>query len=562
MPLNAEPMLAGSRRAIMRAVAKRLGDREHLLVFAALAIVVARLVVRVVADRHLQMDMDEAVHARDGQEYAYALSRLDGSALGGLLSRPQWYPPAHGMLLGLWFVAFGSSVLTARLYSVLCFGCLLLAVHWCTRLVCTSRTPRFAYLSLVALACDPHQLALGATAMLETPSALWATLAIALHLRATQAGGRQALGWYAAATAAALVTFFSRYVHGVAVLATLSVAHAVSAALAIRTGTRRAWVPALVFGLASALALAGWFFALGQAKWFLQYSTAQPATVARWSLANVVYYPRVLFGTLPFGPIALGVFGAALLFPRSRKTTGPQALLLVYAAVAYALLFLVRQKDARFGTLLAVPVWILAASKLDSLVEERLRGTWRHVLAFALGGAVAADIGGNWSRAFPAVYEGIGKGVDDAYRAIAAVARPWERSRTTAVLFGRSDARSGHALEFALASSCEAQGRRCDVSVLDEAELKKGWPRGRWSSAGYDGRLRRALDEADFVVAYGKAPPSRVTTRVELFERSFRFRAGSGGGGARVPVWVFGKGAATARDVRTEDERPRGGARP
>src|SRR3982750_4112076 len=85
---------------------------------ALVAVATLSVLVNVVVYRDAQMDTDEAIHARDGQAYARALRSFDAEGLAQLFTRPQWHPPAHGLLLGLWFVSFGSSVLAARLYSV------------------------------------------------------------------------------------------------------------------------------------------------------------------------------------------------------------------------------------------------------------------------------------------------------------------------------------------------------------------------------------------------------------------------------------------------------------
>ena len=63
----------------------------------------------------LQMDMDEALHANRGLDFASAIYRRDLPAVWQSFAKPDWYPPGHGLLLSAWFLLVGASVETARL---------------------------------------------------------------------------------------------------------------------------------------------------------------------------------------------------------------------------------------------------------------------------------------------------------------------------------------------------------------------------------------------------------------------------------------------------------------
>ena len=108
-----------------------------------------------------------------------------------------------------------------------------------------------------------------------------------------------------------------------------------------------------------------------------------------------------------------------------------------------------------------------------------------------------------------------------AYRAITEVTKPWDRASTHLVLYGRSDAHPGHALELFLASECNRHHRWCDVDVVDEPELRSGWPRHSISKSGFARRQKAALADADFVVVYGHVPSQHVEGRDLLLERTF-----------------------------------------
>jgi hypothetical protein len=72
----------------------------------------------------LQLDMDEAVHSRRGVDLTSAVLREDWQTVMHELTKPEWYPPGHGMTLGIWLWSLGTDVETARLYSTLWFAIL------------------------------------------------------------------------------------------------------------------------------------------------------------------------------------------------------------------------------------------------------------------------------------------------------------------------------------------------------------------------------------------------------------------------------------------------------
>jgi hypothetical protein len=487
---------------------KWLGDRWLIVALAVLLAGSLRLLVKVISYRHLSMDMDEAVHARDGQEYAHAL-RAFGSGEGwGLLSRPQWHPPAHGLLLGGWFTVFKSSVLTARLYSVLCYFLLGLVVLRSTRTVCKRAGSVALVWAAVLFVSDSTRAETGGLAMLEAPAELFAALALLFFVEASSRDGRQAILWHAAATAVALLTFFTRYAHGLVVMVALAGAHAVAVAGAVRVRQPRRLLAPAIFALTSTLGTSVWLFAFGQIRWLRSYSSAQPTTVERWSLENLSYYPRLLWESTPLGPLVLVAFVVTIAVAARRRQLDASVLpYLFYLSFAFLMLFFVKQKEARFGLMLNVPLWLSTLGVADPVIASILNEKPRRAL---VGTAVATIVAlvFYYRDPFPAAYENYDGGLERAYEKIAGAIKPWQRGHSRIVLFGRDDSRSGVALAFALTSACDRRGTPCSVRVEDEADIKRGWPRGSVPRSGAAARQERALSRATHVVSYRKTGPS------------------------------------------------------
>jgi hypothetical protein len=141
---------------------------------------------------------------------------------------------------------------------------------------------------------------------------------------------------------------------------------------------------------------------------------------------------------------------------------------------------------------------------------------------------------------FPSVYGHVGHGMARMYRAVAKTIEPWSRPHTDVVVLGRHDLRSSQALAFQLIAECDRRGTPCRVTVRDERDLARGWPRESLDRRGYRERLRDALRETDFVVGYEKAPSPR-DRRALLLEHELEFRRTNRTRPARITTTVHGR---------------------
>ena len=218
-----------------------------------------------------------------------------------------------------------------------------------------------------------------------------------------------------------------------------------------------------------------------------------------------------------------------------------------YLVLGSVLLFLVPQKTQRFALLIVTPLWILtlalAGASLPRLTAlEGWRGLATSCAALALG------YFGYFSDPFPAVYENADDGLLRMYRSVSLVIEPWRRPKTNAVLLGRDDLRSSAALAFALESECDRRGVPCEISVLDQRDLARGWPRRSLAVEKYQARRRKALEQSDFVVRYGEV--DLVEARPRLLERDFSYRRRLSSVPTTFRVFVFGPRVAEGSAMR------------
>lgn len=320
-----------------------------------------------------QPDMDEAVHIREGQEFAFAYAHFDLARLGELVSRPQWYPPGHGMLLGLWFLLWGSSIAAARLYSTFCFLVLGGALWVCSKRMSAFTGSRLAIFPVLLLVSDAGHIAGGAIGMLEVPAAAWSVITLLAAQVAFVESGQRRTKLHVAAGVAALVTFLTRYSYGIPLVAALGVTYLVHLIRSSKNkdSLKRAALDCSAFGAPVAIPIGLWLFGLGQLRWLLAYSSAQPANVERWSLDNLVVYPQFLFQSGPYHGLAVALFAGGFAWAAvSRRGRFEDLPFLLYFFFAFVALFFVKQKVSRFGIVLEAPVWIMAVAYADRLLAQ------------------------------------------------------------------------------------------------------------------------------------------------------------------------------------------------
>ena len=123
--------------------------------------------------RLYQMDMDEATHALRGFDLLAALKNGDLAELRHQLTKPHWYPPGNGLLLAGWYFIAPPNVLTARLFSTLCYFLLGLLLWFFTREIIPRASPFVWLISPLFLAADELHILYAAQSMLEIPVALY-----------------------------------------------------------------------------------------------------------------------------------------------------------------------------------------------------------------------------------------------------------------------------------------------------------------------------------------------------------------------------------------------------
>jgi len=323
---------------------------------------------------HLQMDMDEALHANRGLDFASAVQRRDLPAVWQSFAKPEWYPPGHGLLLSAWFLLTGASVETARLYSTfwyLLFGLLL----WLSARELLPEAHPLIYLlpPLFLLADRLHSMS-AAMSMLEIPAISLAFGALfCYHL----AWRKNSSSIHFLALLLAFLCLLTRYNYGLVTIAVLAGADGVRLGSQSRNRQISAKGRNILIGwVALAILLGLWFIGLDQWRWFIDYATLPVKNYSLWRLENWLYYPRQMWldglGWLAVLLSAVAIWQAI----RRRRPAG------VFLYLAFFLLGLVTltsklYKISRFGMLISPCLWIMAAVGAEYLVSRLPRACAR-----------------------------------------------------------------------------------------------------------------------------------------------------------------------------------------
>jgi hypothetical protein len=472
-----------------------------LLVLAALWIG-----TRVYAFREYQMDMDEAIHASRGVDIATAVSRGSLADLWAETIKPDWYPPAHGYLLGSWFLVAGASTASARYYSTFCFFLLGLLLWFSAKQ--SFRINAYLYLipTLFLLADIQHTL-LASLSMLEVPAGLLALASLYFYVC-----------WQNSASIIntilisifAVLAFLTRYNYGLIVLAALALCYLWYAIATRREGHLPARLLRIAAGWVPALAiLSVWLAGLGEWQWFVSYLNAQPAGPLELTANNLLYYVRQLFGT-PSGwlPILLVLAGGYFWL---RRRQAPAAILpyAMFFGVAFVTLTLRTQNAQRFGMVLFPPLWIIASGAAQE-VFQRIKQLQARMLAQATLLTLLLVLAGanlySLSTRLQTAYENTGNGVNSAYQFVAETLDAAPGQDYQLVMYGNNDDWSGPALHYFLQARCLETRPACKVQVLDEREINKGWPLQDFTPQERAIRSEQALSSADTLVLFSKEP--------------------------------------------------------
>lgn len=491
----------------------------HSLV-ASLLLLAASLVwigFQVNAYRGMQMDLDEALHATRGLDIASALRRGSLSDLMYETVRPHWYPPAHGYLLGAWFLLVGASVTTARLYSSVCYFLLGLLLWACARQAFPRIHPIFLLTPILFLLSDNQHMLLASMSMRDLPANLLAFISVYFFTKSIEREGIEntlLTAWFA------LLSFFTRYSQGMIIFGALAISYMLYfkqfRGRILRTFAT--WLPSL-------LILFGWLVILGHWRWVVAYANIQPGEGEAWSLDSLKFYFQQLTGEssgwLPISVIALW----GITWIRNRTIPSPVIPYLVFFGMTLIVLIYRSDHIARFGVTLFPPLWILATGSVSELVEQiHKRGfrlfpiaMWVFLLAFlSIKNLVSLPAG------LSTIYENTNTGVNAAYNFIADTIQVRQQEQIDIVMYGETDSWNSHALHFYLQSLCMRSNPRCLIPVIGERELNKGWPPQNTTKDARVARVKKALGEADYVVIFAKMPVSRAGW-FEISRRAFTF---------------------------------------
>lgn len=476
----------------------------------------------------LQMDMDEALHANRGLDFASALQRGDWRALWESFAKPAWYPPAHGLLLGTWFTLVGADIETARLYSTFWYFLFGLILWFSIREVLPQADPLIYLLPPLFLLADRLHSIHAALSMLEMPAIGLSFAALLLYQRAWR---RRSPAEYLAALLLALLSLLTRYNYGMVTIAVLALADATRLWPELKSRQVSAMGRSALAGWAILAASCGlWFIGLGQWRWFYDYATLPLKNHTLWSLENWLYYPRQLWQSeLGWLLIPLSIVAMAQAMRQRRDFSGVW-LYCAFFLLGLALLTFRLYKVSRFGMLITPSLWIMAAFGAEHLVSLLPRGwllsTARLLLAVSVLGLGAYNLYRLNAR-LALAYENLNDGADQAYRFIGDSLDIDHQRALEVVMLGRTDQWSGQALRFNLETRCMASSEGCQVAVLDSREIRLGWPEQQFTQQEQDERMARALEQARALVLFSEAQESPdgwrlIAARQFTFERQGR----------------------------------------
>lgn len=537
-------------------------------------LVAVRIGAAVLDFRAFQMDNDEATHAARGVDMVMALGQGDGDEFWYQLTKPHWYPPAHGLLLGGWLLLWGADLVSIRLYSTFCFllfGLLLWliarqngrAIHlhfmesarggplWFPNApngrgystaanvpqaqeTTAKYSPLLWLIAPLFLVADSLHSVYAAMSMLELPTILCAFGALFLFVRAGQLvkrAPRQSAGLFGVSALLGLLCFWMKYSNGLLLLATLGLSTLLL--FVERWGADDSAKPslaALLKAVAPAWVLIGaglliWLVLLDQAHWVRTYATAQPAKFSLWETENLLYYPRLLIGE-PVNALALllSLMTLPLLLCNHtlRQTLWPY---LIFFAAGLAMITITPQNNVRFIMPILPPLWVIGSAGLASWLERVGGGVGRWVLlgiplVVLLFGLLRTQL--TLPEQLEVEYENSNSGVNDAYEFIAQTIDPQTRGQAEIAMLGRADQWGGTALHVYLSSWCLREGMACRLPVVDNKDMKEGWPRQEFTEQEQQQRRQDALAQADILVLFSEAPEPPDQWRL-LDERAFVF---------------------------------------
>lgn len=459
----------------------------------------------------LQMDMDEAIHANRGLDMASDIRGRDWQKLWLDFSKPEWYPPGHGILSGVWLLVLGPSIEVARLYSTFLYLVFGLVLWFSIREILPGENPLLYLIPSLFLFTDALHIDHAAMAMLEIPSI---TFAFAGLLYLNRANRSYSLKDHFLTFLFGLLCFFTKYNYGLVLFTVYAISHARTALNYFLSRPKPFHIPKNMHRISAfwglfALVVILWFLVLGQWRWFAAYAVAQPVSYSLWSVRNLTYYPKKLVTeSLTWLAILLSMAGAIQLC-RKRKYPGGITPYLLFFFINLILLTLKLQNSSRFAMPLYPSLWMIAGLGFQLLVTEfPSRVNKNTSYSLIISGLLLAGIINfyNYQFRLSTVYENTNDGVDQAYGFIAEVLDTSNQGDLQIVMLGRTDLWNGQALHFHLESRCLLAGNSCHISVQDRRELRRGYPEQVYSEEVQQQRIQEALDEANYQIHFYENP--------------------------------------------------------
>lgn len=265
---------------------KIIGFTVVILVNLAVAIFLTNLIV---ARQHYPLDGDEATHALRGLSLTLDLQRADLGDFVRHSYNQSVYPPGNSWFESFVFLLFGTSTLTARMYTL----SFLLGSTFALYGIGLELDKKWGWLiGLIAVflaVSSQFILIYSALIMLELPGLFVSLVTLLLYIRGSK---KNRTTLFVAVSLMMAITVMFKYQYGIIILGTISLSEVVRVVMDRSTIRKRLIKRWLLLFLPFILLMVFWFFGEQNVDGFLYYIGAQPKQVNYYELENLVFYPR------------------------------------------------------------------------------------------------------------------------------------------------------------------------------------------------------------------------------------------------------------------------------
>ncbi|MCP4357422.1 MAG: glycosyltransferase family 39 protein [Chloroflexi bacterium] len=322
---------------------------------------------QIITFQQYPFDSDEASHTLGGLDMALALRAGAVSEFVAAFGRQNFYPPGVAWLKALAFIAFGDTILVARLFSAVCFFLAVLLVYaigqqidrqygWLSGLIAAGLT-----LTMQSL------LITSALVMLEAPGLLVSLLLLWVYLRAL---ARPSRGRLILVSFLLALTILTKYTYGAVALGAvglmeLSLCRPSTSAIQSQIKERWLWLfgplaLVMLLWIANPLTLAGVF----------DYAQPLPSNEPWLSLDGLQFYPLSLALHDVPAPLFALVSVAGLAWAVVHWRNPGIRLLLLYFLLGMGLIMLVNHPhNYRFIAPFVPALHLLTAVMLTNLLD-------------------------------------------------------------------------------------------------------------------------------------------------------------------------------------------------